>query len=385
MALAFILDQTTIEFAQNLSLDDVELSFESVLNISEASLEESPHHTQLAPTDSSTNHEQEDTSTFNIGTDQDEVLFADDLSEDDIHVHEDSSFESPLNISYESIKDVDSPVATSSPKKKKNAVASQDVYEFTDDDDGIPGSSICLDESLSSVDESSDGLSDLSMSSVDSKEDSVPSSDISARPPERSNTHKKKKVYIKKTGKTSMKKARRVKCKCKKKCMENISIDDLKAARREYWSKTPHQRREWLFGQFCSSQDFCHFRLPNGNTVCQVAFYSWIGISRASFFNIKSAAMRNESGASTRYHGRQRSQATIACMNWLEGYFSRRGDCMPHKDEVRLPHGYSKKDIYQDYLSHMAASELMEPTVAKSHFYQVWKDFFPQVKVKKVS
>ncbi|XP_030834677.1 uncharacterized protein LOC115921382 [Strongylocentrotus purpuratus] len=75
------------------------------------------------------------------------------------------------------------------------------------------------------------------------------------------------------------------------------------------------------------------------------------------------------------------SKSVIICLNWIEEYCSKRGDCMPHKDEIRLPNGLTKRDIYHQYLTE--TSDTMEPTIGQSTFYQLWRDFFNHVRISK--
>ena len=134
-----------------------ELSFEPVLNISEASSKDVSQNIPIWC---------DHAALSNSILEQKEVHFTENLSEDEV----DSSFESVLNLSNLAISDFDSPVATSSPKKKngkavicaKEVSMDCDMYHFTADDGDVPHAfHVSLDESVGSCDDSSDAFSNL--------------------------------------------------------------------------------------------------------------------------------------------------------------------------------------------------------------------------------
>ena len=282
------------------------------------------------------------------------------------------------------------PIAFSTPKKSKQIV---DIYEFQGSDSEevlapISSPALQLEEDESSLDGSCDISSDMSHLPSDQEQfgEYIVNPDVSARPLDKRKSDKVvkpvNKKYWSKISKSSMKKAMHSRCKCRRSCMKKMSQSVMKSARRCYWSKTPHERRKWLNEQFKHSKD-SRFKIENGPEVCQVGFYMCMGIHRATFFQRKRAALMGSLATSSKFRNRQISQASMLCIIWLEEYISSRGDHMPHKDEIRLPHGYSKKDIYNEYLHDKA--ELFDPTVGQAEFYNLWTRFFWHVKVKKAS
>lgn len=65
--------------------------------------------------------------------------------------------------------------------------------------------------------------------------------------------------FLNKTRKASLKQAGQAKCKCRETCMRKMSHGDIKSARRCYWGKSTCERRQWLYEQFRSSDEFLRF------------------------------------------------------------------------------------------------------------------------------
>ena len=77
------------------------------------------------------------------------------------------------------------------------------------------------------------------------------------------------------------------------------------------------------------------------------------------------------------------STKVIEAKTWMTIYFNRIGDSMPHMDQIHLPHGLTKQDIY-----HIMKSQLLEQglttVVSLSHFYSIWNILFKKIVILKV-
>ena len=68
-------------------------------------------------------------------------------------------------------------------------------------------------------------------------------------------------------------------------------------------------------------------------------------------------------------------------------YFDRIGDSMPHMDQIHLPHGLTKHDIYftmKDQLLDQLLDQGWTTVVLLSHYYSIWDSFFKKVIIPKV-
>ena len=142
-----------------------------------------------------------------------------------------------------------------------------------------------------------DGSRDISFDLLPSDEEPIVeysvNSEVSARTGAKTSDVEKpaNKKYFAKISKSNIKKAIHSRCMCRKSCMKTmnkLSHSVVKSARRCNWSRTPHERRKWLNEQFQHSHNW-NFQISNGPNVCQVTFYTSLGINRATFYKRKNA------------------------------------------------------------------------------------------------
>lgn len=77
------------------------------------------------------------------------------------------------------------------------------------------------------------------------------------------------------------------------------------------------------------------------------------------------------------------STKVIEAKTWMTRYFNRIGDSMPHMDQVHLPHGLTKQDIYNTMKSQLLEQGLTT-VVSLSHYYSIWDSSFKKVVIPKV-
>lgn len=68
---------------------------------------------------------------------------------------------------------------------------------------------------------------------------------------------------------------------------------------------------------------------------------------------------------------------------WMTRYFDRIGDSMPHMEQIHLPHGLTKGDVYYMMKSQLLEQGL-ETVVSLSHFYSIWNTSFRKVVIPEV-
>jgi len=80
---------------------------------------------------------------------------------------------------------------------------------------------------------------------------------------------------------------------------------------------------------------------------------------------------------------RSLSTKVIEAKTWMTRDFNRIGDSMPHMDQVHLPHGLTKQDIYNTMKSQLLEQGLTT-VVSLSHYYSIWDSSFKKVVIPKV-
>ena len=123
-----------------------------------------------------------------------------------------------------------------------------------------------------------------------------------------------------------------------------------------------------------------------GNALCYKAFSLTYGICRSTLFMVKKKFQSGCFMSSPKKKKSVLTESGVQALLWLEKYVSSHGDqCMPDKEEVRLPYySTTKKNIYSAYLDNHTRSERLEPSLRPSRFYEIWRDHMPFLKIKKV-
>lgn len=173
-------------------------------------------------------------------------------------------------------------------------------------------------------------------------------------------------------------------CYCKQHCMAMINFKNIKTERYRFWTKSIDQRKQWLIHTFESGVKKGHFTfLPIDNKmVCTFAFRNMYGISKNMLSSCKRLYNKGEIASKGRKL-RGQTEKTVEAINWLEVYASTYGDRMPNSDDILLPIKTLKDQIYKSYKCDMIKER--KKTISRSGLLSVWKNHFPNLKIKMVS
>ena len=82
---------------------------------------------------------------------------------------------------------------------------------------------------------------------------------------------------------------------------------------------------------------------------------------------------------------RRHSVKHSTAIAWMERYFNRIGDKMPHLQQIHLPNFLSKKMVYELMVQDLTDEGMCkQEIISSSHFYAVWKDEFHSCIIPKV-
>ncbi|XP_078695058.1 uncharacterized protein LOC144923998 [Branchiostoma floridae x Branchiostoma belcheri] len=122
----------------------------------------------------------------------------------------------------------------------------------------------------------------------------------------------------------------------------------------------------------------------DGKTVCRKAWCRLYGITKNVYYRGRSAFMKGRTSASERLRPRrEKSTAYVKAGVWFGMYAAAHAEKMPHRSEKWLPYRTRKQGVYHQYRQEMA--EEMEPYCSKQTFYNMWKEMYPDVIIKKSS
>jgi hypothetical protein len=129
-----------------------------------------------------------------------------------------------------------------------------------------------------------------------------------------------------------------------------------------------------------------HYLTLGGKQVCIAVFTRILGISRKRFNKVKELYSQGVMSATTRCYDRRKSTKYSTAVAWMNRYFDRIGDKMPHVEQIHLPHFLSKKTVYELMVQQLQDEDIcQEDIVSSSHFYNIWKAKFHNCVIPKVS
>ena len=181
---------------------------------------------------------------------------------------------------------------------------------------------------------------------------------------------------------------------CSSRCIASVNLLELEQIQSSFWSRNRSDQRQFLFDIVIASakRSNCDtFTIDgyilSGKKLCQKAFVSILRISHKRLRTVTRLAMTGAITAkNTSLRTRRKTDRVEIASAWMESYFKRIGDRMPHTQQVHLPSFLSKNIVYQQMLEELAQQGLGgEKMLSLSHFYALWNDHFSYCIIPKVS
>ncbi|XP_060568789.1 uncharacterized protein LOC132727367, partial [Ruditapes philippinarum] len=114
-------------------------------------------------------------------------------------------------------------------------------------------------------------------------------------------------------------------------------------------------------------------------SLCTYAFIRCLNISKNKLTCAFEAHEQNELSTPGK-NSRSVQDNSLVLVTWMEKYAEMHGDRMPNTNQILLPYGLTKNDLYGKY-----KEECTTKPVSRSQFYTTWKQHFPHVKIKKTN
>ena len=178
-------------------------------------------------------------------------------------------------------------------------------------------------------------------------------------------------------------------CGCSRRCTSQQFYNRkvIKHARLLFWNLEKLERSNWMSEKFSDFQSpsrqngTCSFRI-SGNNVCRNAWLQAYGISKSSFYRYKTRWL-NQSLYGRRKKSLGLKEQKQNAIHWFGEYATKRGERPPHQQEIWLPFGLRKKEIYQAYKNEQIIE--FKNFVSCTSFFSVWKKYYSHVKIRSVS
>lgn len=175
---------------------------------------------------------------------------------------------------------------------------------------------------------------------------------------------------------------------CQSQCLKEFAFNDVISCESTFKGKSIQEQRNWILDclqkHSRSSLEIGTSFVVKGRNICKEA---WLKI-----YDIKKDRLRRiendfKAGTSHYIHGntgnRHVSLKTANCISWLQFFVKAVGDFQPDQKGIHLPSCYNLGGIFKEMEKEFKASG--EKVVSLSHFYEIWRSHFSEVKIPKVS
>ena len=174
---------------------------------------------------------------------------------------------------------------------------------------------------------------------------------------------------------------------CSHCCLSHLTASEINSTLEYFKSKNIIEQNKFLLDSFKvisnQLQDTTNHMIC-GKPVCKKAYIRILEISEKRYYKIQKIFNMNPTIKIQRKPVvRSLSTKVIEAKTWMTRYFSRIGDSMPHMDQVHLPHGLTKQDIYHTMKSQLQEQGLTT-VISLSHYYSIWDSSFKKVVIPKV-
>ena len=172
---------------------------------------------------------------------------------------------------------------------------------------------------------------------------------------------------------------------CYQFCLLHLTASEISSTLEYFKSKNVTDQNRFLLDSFrVSSNNETTHHIICGKHVCKDAYIRILQISQKRYNHALKLHKANPTVKIERKCAvRSESTKVAEAKAWLERYFNRIGDSMPHIDQIHLPHGLTKRDIYYNMKSQLQEQGLNN-IISLSHFYAIWNTSFEKVAIPKV-
>lgn len=175
-------------------------------------------------------------------------------------------------------------------------------------------------------------------------------------------------------------------CRCN--CLSQFTNSEPLDCLHFFQSKTICDQNQFLISSFqlMSNTGSSHIQhVIKGKAVCKKGYMKMLKISEKRYQRNLKLFQSDPTVKFTRKSVSRRDSVKVSeAKAWMTRYFNRIGDSMPHMDQIHLPYGLTKRDVY-----YMMKGQLLDQgldiVMSLSHFYMIWDTSFKNVVIPKVS
>lgn len=166
---------------------------------------------------------------------------------------------------------------------------------------------------------------------------------------------------------------------CESRCLATLNLMEVESCRTSFQSHSKIEQQQFLLDTISLTAPKGSKRLRYltlaGKKLCKTAFIKVLNISEKRLRKTCSLYLMEGATISQRMlrHERLKSSKYSTASAWMERYFYRIGDKMPHLEQIHLPHFLSKKIVYELMVQDLIDEGICRHTIiSSSHFYAIW-------------
>ena len=176
---------------------------------------------------------------------------------------------------------------------------------------------------------------------------------------------------------------------CKSRCLASFSLIDIEQCRGSFMNRNRQEQQQFLLDTLsitaAKHKEKVNFIL-SGKQLCRSAFLLVLGISEKRLRKVTRLYAVGTVVAPSKCQPQFKSPKRDDAYAWMDRYFSRIGDKMPHIQQTHLPYFLSKKAVYEFLVQDFVLLGFQSDEIlSQSHFYALWKKEFPNCIIPKVS
>lgn len=180
-------------------------------------------------------------------------------------------------------------------------------------------------------------------------------------------------------------------CCCECRCLARLNLLEVESCQKNFHARTHLEQRQFLLDTLSvtaskGSNSLEHNFTLAGKHLCKTAFLKVLAISEKRMRTITSLYTEGATISRARLNlQRNNSMKYSTSIAWMEHYFNRIGDKMPHLQQIHLPHFLSKKMVYELMVQDLIDQGMCkEQIISSSHFYAIWREEFRNCVIPKV-
>ena len=160
---------------------------------------------------------------------------------------------------------------------------------------------------------------------------------------------------------------------CESRFLTSLSLLEVEGCHKNFESRSNIEQQQFiLYAISLTASENDQMLILSGKQLCKVAFAKVLGISEKGLRKISKVYLQDATLSQQSCQVKKsKSTKHSSALAWMECYFDRIGDKMPHLQQIYLPHFLSRKTVYELMVQDLLDEGLSrQEIISKSIFMQ---------------